>query len=347
MTDTTNLMISSEDPTTPQNSPVPIKKGRARTLRRSRNPGRAKGKRVTTLEKQLDTIQQVAAYEDVKAVLMKAYPEALTMDELSTATGNHWKQAEILLATNHGTLVNELLRDATYYPARYKINPDVVPLFTEPVSGQAEPAAESSDNEEIADQPKVTIIRKKKRKLEMPKAKTAQKVDKPAKKARSSGVFKDIVTYLVQSGEHLTVDEIREKAGLQSSKAVLTTTLSDRFAKKDIARDESTKPFRYFVSDELKDKYIALYGIKEAAAAPVEISVEEPVLKAAQTVAPAAKNREVAAVKRTEAPAVASSDFDATITLSGLLTVTINGQAVTLEPDWTRKLARMIRFMAE
>ena len=40
------------------------------------------------------------------------------MDEFMKATQQQWKQSEIMMATNFGIQSGELLRDATYYPAR-------------------------------------------------------------------------------------------------------------------------------------------------------------------------------------------------------------------------------------
>lgn len=295
---------------------------------------------VITSKKSTASGQQTAAYSSIKAILIKAYPEALSMDDLVTATGHQWKRAEIFLATNYGAQINELLRDATYHPARYKINPDLMealPDDTEMAGKRAKEKAAALDRH-VGGQLMVAVVHKKKKTLEMPLKEPANL----AKKPRKTGVFKDIVTCLIQSDAALTADEILKRSGIQSSKAVLMSVLSDRLAKKQLARHEGCKPYRYFVPATLKERYIARFGIEEVQFIPPKPTLAMPDRRPVASTASSVNQAVVL-----DRSAAICLDFNVAVTLRGQLTLTINGQEITLMPDCTRQLAKMIRHMAD
>lgn len=304
-----------------------------------------------------------ASYDQVKAALIEAHPEALTMDELHRLIGI--KQSEILMATNYGLESGEMLRDATYHPARYKVNPEMVDMTLE---------ASKSVN-------------------------VAAAAKQPAKKKRQPGLFKDIVTYLIKTGEYLTVDEILFRTGIQSNIQAVRSALSAQYAKKAISRESWATPHKYFVDGKLKEQYIEKFGIdvgeesgmvrkvNESAAEseqnqeksartsrrratgpkPILKKGRKPIVSEAAVTAAAEPLAGVTAVEpakelqsepaneanampqaQTASTAVPqAANFNAFIDLDGVITLVIDGKPVQLSAEQTRKLVRMIKFAAE
>lgn len=322
--------------------------GRVRTPRRKRS-----GKPVVTGERP-------AAYEHVREALASFYPDALSMDELMKVTQQQWKQSEILMATNFGIQSGELLRDATYYPARYKVNQDVATTLASSQAAPMNPPLSTIEEPSMAEPkqatPPVKVIHKKKRTMELPAA--AKAAEAPARKKRTSGVFRELVTYLIRTGEQLTVEELLTRTGVKTTRQVLSSMLSDRFAKKDIARQSETTPYRYYISDELKSLYTKKFNLDLTSKAQGKRQ-QEMEQQAEQTPAGTEATGHMTAATMGQAGAQgkavdqvhtrvdADADFDASITLDGTLTLVIHGQATQLKPEWTKQLARLIRFTAE
>lgn len=304
-----------------------------------------------------------AAYEHVRDALARFYPDALSMDELMKATQQQWKQSEILMATNYGIQTGEFLRDATYYPARYKVSQEIattlVPSQEGSSSGSLSSAQEPTMEELKQTVPAVKVIHKKKRTVELPSVEVAPEA--PARKKRTTGVFRELVTYLIKTGEQLTVEELLARTGVQTTRQVLSSMLSDRYAKKDIARQSNATPYRYYINDELKSLYTKKFNLDVNSGAQAK-RPQEMEQQAGETAAvmEAARQADAAVVGQSAAATAhgkaldqvhtsvdADADFDASIKLDGTLTLVINGQATQLKPEWTKQLARLIRFTAE
>lgn len=291
-----------------------------------------------------------ASYGQVKAALIKSHPEALTMDELNRLTGI--KQAEIFMATNYGLEAGEMLRDATYHPARYTVNPEKVDMTMK----------------------------------ESKSANVQAAVHQPAKRTRQPGLFKDIVTYLIKTREHLTVDEIMFRAGIQSNIQTVRAALSAQYAKKAISRESWSTPHKYFIDEKLKAEYIKKFDIqldegsmdkgnkqdaapekgegqdmpvrtlrrKSSGPKPIvrkgrqQIGERAALVSAPKAAAPVAVVEKVTPKTGNQVNAEPQTvGFDASLTLDGMLTLIIDGKSTRLSSDETRKLARLIKSAAD